>query len=260
MPAAPSLPSLVPQGQPVYDLDLMRELRGRRLCQELKVLAVIGAHRFDELPLVNKLFPSLEAIYVFEPLSEPLQALHALAARDGRIRVFPVAIADRDGEAHFHVTNNDGESSSLLSLGSHREHFPEVRVAQTLTVPTRRLDSLLAENGLRAPDVMIVDVQGAELQVLGALGPALRDTLRLIYTEVSLEALYAGGGLLADVEALLAPRFANLGFAPINAQVAAHGNAVFVAQEDVSSLLELTARERVRRAYHRWKQRRRRGG
>lgn len=265
MPAAtpharPGAPSLIPPGRAIHDLELMKELRGRRLCAELKVLAVVGAHRFDELPLVNRLFPALEAIYVFEPLPGPLAVLQALAERDPRIRVFPVAIADRDGQAQFHVTNNDGESSSLLDLGTHREHFPQVQVADTLTVTTRRLDSLLAEHGLRPPDVMIVDVQGAELQVLGALGEALRGRLRLLYTEVSLEPLYAGGGLLADVEALLAPRFVNLGFASINAQVTTHGNAVFAARDDVPALLALTPRERVRRAYHRWKQRRRARG
>lgn len=247
--------SLLAEGRAIYDLELMRLLRGRRLAAELQVLCVVGAHRFDELPLINKLFPALRHIYVFEPLPGPLQALHERAAADRRIRVFPVAVSDRDGTADFHVTSNDGESSSLLPLGSHRELFPEVAVRQTIQVTTRRLDTLLAEQGLLPPDVVIIDVQGAELQVLQAFGPALLQQVRLIYSEVSTEQVYAGAGVLADIEALLQPRFVNLGFAPINPQVPMHGNAVFVAQADVAAALAYTLPGRLRAGFHRWRRR-----
>ena len=73
--------------------------------------------------------------------------------------MFPVAVSDTDGTARFNVASNDGESSSPLELGSHREHFPSVSMQTTIEVPTRRLDSVLAEHGLRAPDLMIVGVQ-----------------------------------------------------------------------------------------------------
>jgi len=252
-------PSLIEPGQVVHDIALLKLLRGRRLCEGLRTLGVIGAHRLDELPLINKVFPALQRIFVFEPLPGPLQVLRQLAAQDGRITVFPFAVADRDGEADFHVTSNDGESSSLLAFGSHQDHFPDVQVRSTIRVGTRRIDSLLAEQGLPAPDVVIIDVQGAELQVLQSFGPALRDLVRLIYTEVSREAVYTGSGLLSDVEALLSPRFVNLGFASINADVPAHGNAVFVAQPDVDAAIAFTLAGRLRHAVRRAQERRRTG-
>jgi FkbM family methyltransferase len=234
----------------VYDIDLLRQLRGRRLPAALQVLCVIGAHRLDELPLINRIFPRLRRIYVFEPLPGPLQSLRALALADPRITVFPVAVSEHDGNADFHVASNDGESSSLLALGSHRELFPEVVVRETVSVVTRRLDSVLAEQKLEPPDAVIIDVQGAELQVLRSFGPALLSQVRLIYSEVSTEPVYAGSGLLADVERLLAPRFVSLGFAPISAAVPSHGNAVFVAQADVGSALAYTLPGRLRVAFH----------
>jgi FkbM family methyltransferase len=248
-------PSLIAAGQALYDIELLRALRGCSIGAELKVLCVIGAHRFDELPLIDTLFPWLQHIYLFEPLPGPLQALHALAARDPRIRVFPVAVSDRDGVANFNVASNDGESSSLLQLGSHRELFPQVTMQSTLQVPTRRLDSVLVEHGLPLPDVMIVDVQGAEYLVLKSLSPALLDGLRLLYTEVSLEPVYESAGLLSDVEALLGSRFVNVGFAPINANVPVHGNAVFIARSDAADALTLSTRETLRRGWRRFKQR-----
>ncbi|HEU4458439.1 MAG TPA: FkbM family methyltransferase [Methylibium sp.] len=249
--------SILAGGEPVYDLDLLRALRGTRIARELRVLSVIGAHRFDELPLIDKLFPALERIDLFEPQPGPLAALEALAARDARIRVFPFAVSDSDGTATFHVASNHGESSSLLALGTHKSLFPEVTMPDTIEVRTRRLDSVLAEHRLAAPDALLVDVQGAEYMVLSALPGELLAKLRLIYTEVSTEAVYEGARPLADVEALLAPRFVNAGFAPINARVPVHGNAVFVAREDLAALVELPLAERLRRGFHRWKRRRR---
>jgi FkbM family methyltransferase len=250
--------SLVPVGETVYDIGLLRTLRGRHLSGDLKVLCVIGAHRFEELALINRVLPSLRHIYLFEPQAAPLAALNRLASQDSRIKVFPVAVSDTDGVATFNVASNDGESSSLLQLGSHRQLFPQVTMQTSIEVPTRRLDSVLAEHDLERPDVMIVDVQGAEYLVLKSFTPALLDRLRLIFTEVSTEAVYESSRPLADIEALLSPRFVNIGFAAISAEVLVHGNAVFVAQPDVHSALAWTRRERLRQAFHRLKRRLRR--
>ena len=249
------LPSLTAGHAPIYDIELLRALRGCRISDDLTVLCVIGAHRFDELPLIDKLFPALQHIYLFEPQAGPLQVLQALAAHDARSRVFPVAVSETDGTARFNVTSNDGESSSLLQLGSHRKHFPGVSMHSSIEVPTRRLDSVLAEHGLRPPDAMIVDVQGAEYLVLKSLSPAVLDRLRLVYTEVSLEPLYESARLLSDVEALLAPRFVNVGHAAIKAQVPVHGNAVFLRRTEVATSLNLSMRERLRRCARRLRQR-----
>ena len=248
-------PSILPVGQNLYDIELLRALRGRRLSSELEVLCVIGAHKFEELPLIDRLFPALRHIYLFEPQPGPLAALQRLAGQDPRIKVFPVAVSDSDGTARFNVASNDGESSSLLQLGSHRELFPEVTMQSTIEVLTRRLDSVLAEQGLERPDAMIIDVQGAEYMVLKSFSEPLLDGLRLIYTEVSTEAVYEGAGVLSEVEALLSPRFVNVGFAPMRADVPMHGNAVFLAAADADKGLMLTTHERLRLAFHRMKRR-----
>lgn len=247
--------SILPAGQALYDIELLRALRGRRLLQELEVLCVIGAHRFEELALVNRLFSSLQHIYLFEPQAEPLSALHRLAAQDQRIKVFPVAVSDTDGVASFNIASNNGESSSLLRLGTHSRLFPEVTMQRTIDVPTRRLDSVLAQYNLRSPDAMVIDVQGAEYLVLKSLSPSVLDQVRLIYTEVSTEAVYESSGLLSDVESLLSARFLNVGYAAIRPGVPMHGNAVFIAHADADEGLQWTARERLRQTFHRVKRR-----
>lgn len=249
--------SLLDAKHPFHDTELLRQLQGRKLSAQLQVLCVIGAHRFQEMRLLLRIFPRLRRIYLFEPLAEMQAVLQALAAQDARIHVFAVAVSDRDGSASFHVTSNDGESSSLLDFGSHRELFPEVQVQQTREVQTRRLDTFLSERGLEPPDLLLVDVQGAEHQVLSAMGHKLLDHVRLIYTEVSTERVYESAGLLSDVEALLAPRFINLGYAPLRPDVPMHGNAVFAARQDAAAALALTASGHLRQAWRAWRRRKR---
>jgi FkbM family methyltransferase len=241
-----TLPSLIAPGLTVHDIELLRQLRGRRLSAELRVLCVIGAHKLAELPLIDRVFPNLRRIHVFEPLPAALVALNALAERDPRVTVIAAAVSETDGTAEFHVSSNDGESSSLLDFGSHRELFPEVSMRETITVRTRRFDSAVREFGLEPPDALIIDVQGAELQVLRSFGSALLDRVRLIYTEVSTEPVYAGSGLLSDIEALLAARFVNIGYASISTDVPMHGNAVFVARADVPRALGYSMLGRLR--------------
>ena len=250
-------PSLLDSAHRFYDAELLRQLHGRQLSQQLRVLCVIGAHRFQEMRLLLRIFPRLRCIYLFEPLQEMQPLLQALALKDPRIRVFPVAISDQDGTARFHVTSNDGESSSLLKFGSHADLFPEVQVQHTCEVKTRRLQSVLDEQGLEPPDLLLVDVQGAEHQVFSAMGPELLQHVRLIYTEVSTERVYESGGLLSDVESLLAPRFVNLGYAALRSDVPMHGNAVFAAREDAQAALALTASGSIRQAWRGWRRRRR---
>jgi FkbM family methyltransferase len=246
-----SPPSLIAADQAVFDIELLELLRGRRLSAEVRVLCIIGAHKLGELTLIDRIFPRLKRIHVFEPLPAALESLRTLAQGDKRITVIPVAVSESNGSADFHVSSNDGESSSLLNFGTHSDLFPEVQMRETIRVRTCRLESALREFDLEAPDAVIIDVQGAELQVLRSFGAAALEHVRLIYSEVSTESVYAGSGLLSDVEALLAPRFLNLGFAPLRRDVTVHGNAIFVARNDVRRALAFTWSARLRQRAHR---------
>ncbi len=78
-------------------------------------------------------------------------------------------LTDRDGDAvDFHVTSNDGESSSVFKFKHHKEAWPDVKHVITLKLRSVRLDTLLERLGY-PPDYFdgaVLDVQGAELLVL----------------------------------------------------------------------------------------------
>lgn len=208
--------------------DLLSSLRGTAVAQQVRTLYVGGAHRYQERALFDQLFPHLEAIYLFEPIPELAAMLRTMAAQDRRITVFPYALSNENGTRDFFLTNNDGESSSLLRLGKHKEIFPHVHEVRSVPVTCRTLDSVIQEAGLRAPDMLLLDVQGAEYQIVSSLSASVREHLSVLYVEASLEEVYQGARCLEDLKTVLATDLDLMAFAPLGPSSPTHGNALFL--------------------------------
>jgi FkbM family methyltransferase len=114
-------------------------------------------------------------VVAFEPQPSNLARIRenlTLNDRDAILR--QVALSDCDGTAHIQVNTPPGEGA----FGVLREDTGEGSVE----VATSRGDGLIAD-GLPAPTVLKIDVQGAELAVLRGLADALPDC-RVIYVNV----------------------------------------------------------------------------
>lgn len=208
--------------------DLLSSFRGTAVAQQVRTLYVGGAHRYQERALFDQLFPHLEAIYLFEPIPELAAMLRTMGAQDRRITVFPYALSNENGTRDFFLTNNDGESSSLLRLGKHKEIFPHVHEVRSVPVTCRTLDSVIQEAGLRAPDMLLLDVQGAEYQIVSSLSASVREHLSILYVEASLEEVYQGARCLEDLKSVLATDLDLMAFAPLGPSSPTHGNALFL--------------------------------
>ena len=106
-------------------------------------------------------------VVVFEPFPPNCTQVRYMADLNPTlsIRLEPIAVGDRDGEVEFRVMPK--ESMGKLAESPFQ---PEVMATTAIRVPIRRLDSLLAEKALPPPNVIKIDVEGAELLVLqGAL-------------------------------------------------------------------------------------------
>lgn len=99
----------------------------------------------------------------------------------------------------LNVTSNS-QSTSILQFGTHSNTYPDVRVTESVTVRTKRLDSLL--NGKKVPDFINLDIQGVELKAIMSLG-VLIDQVEVIYTEVNKRQVYVGCSLIQDIDAYL---------------------------------------------------------
>ncbi|MDH4152409.1 MAG: FkbM family methyltransferase [Nitrospira sp.] len=211
--------------------NLLMSLEGTEVALQVRTLYVGGAHRFQEHALFDRLFPNLRHLYLFEPIPELALNLRRFEGLDPRIKVFDYALSDRNETSEFFLTNNDGESSSLLRLGKHREIFPHVQAVRSIHVACRTLDRVIEDHRLEEPDMLLLDVQGAEHRILAALSAKVKRRLRALYVEASLEEVYEGAKCLEDVVAVLEPDHRLVSFSPLSPASPTHGNALFVRRQ-----------------------------
>jgi FkbM family methyltransferase len=170
-------------------------------------------------------------VVLVEAIPELAGALQARFKSRAGVSVVAVALSERNGEADFEV-NRSMASSSLLKIDPRNDDWfgLDLKVARTLRVPTLTLTQLLQEQHLESVDLLKLDLQGAERLVLTGSEEVL-PRIRVIYTEVFFERLYADAWLFWEVNEFLAAR----GFKLCGISNVAHGrngdllqaNAVF---------------------------------
>jgi FkbM family methyltransferase len=116
-------------------------------------------------------------VVAFEPVEENRRFLAANLALGGiadRVTVLPMALADEDGVVEFQVDDVQTTSGTLSRVtgGAPSEGRRNLRLAPlTDQVLCRRLDTVVREERLPLPDVIKIDVEGAEALLLrGAAG------------------------------------------------------------------------------------------
>jgi FkbM family methyltransferase len=142
-------------------------------------------------------------IEAFEPLPQPANIYERVFARDARVALHRVAIANEEGIAQFFVADRD-DSSSLLPPGQGQADAFGVHNERTIQVEVKRLDSCVTIADLPRPIMMKIDVQGAELKVLQ--GCAALDAIDFVYVELSYVVLYDGQPLFDEVATYLRGR------------------------------------------------------
>lgn len=101
-------------------------------------------------------------------------------------------VSDTDGErVTFHESNNSGQSSSFLELGTHAVHHPETHYIKDIPMVTERADTLLARHGIAVGPGWLIncDTQGTELKCLIGLGKLI-EQFDFAYLEINTQELY----------------------------------------------------------------------
>jgi FkbM family methyltransferase len=114
------------------------------------------------------------------------------------IRTLPVAVSDREGEAVLHVAGDIADSSASLYPAGQTQARPEV-------CRTVSLDHFRREEGLRPPDLIKLDVEGAELAVLQGARDLISTTPPLLLVEMEEKNLRAAGASREAIRQFLSP-------------------------------------------------------
>jgi len=138
------------------------------------------------------------------------------------------------------------ESTSLLDLGTHATEHPNVTLHYSIPVVTETLKELISKD--ETPDLIALDIQGAELKALQGFGDRIKE-INWIYCEVNREYLYNGCCLVSDLDEYLAP----FGFKRVVTRWTHHGwgDALFT-QKGLNPSLGLVKRARLRISAWNW--------
>ncbi|MEO8196367.1 MAG: FkbM family methyltransferase [Thermoanaerobaculia bacterium] len=183
-------------------LDLLALFARYRL--EARGVIHVGAHEGQELPVYRAM--GFRSILLIEANPDVFARLRAGVTADSGAELAHCAVSDHEGLAALHLTTFD-QSSSLLRLKLHRELYPEIEACGVVSVPMRRLDSLLAERPGGAADfnLLVLDVQGAELLALRGAEGSLTG-FDAVLSEINFAELYEGGALADELDTFLAER------------------------------------------------------
>ena len=167
----------------------------------------VGAFQGDVTTCYAELFPAVE-IYAFEPFPPSYEALTDKFRANKRVHVVNAAVSSRSGEAIFHVNGIPSTNSLLPRPISGRRYFPADAVTrETITVPTVTIDQFRRDHQVAVPDILKMDIQGAELEALrGADETLTSGGVSLIFAEVTFVPHYEGGVLFHQLSIYLAER------------------------------------------------------
>jgi FkbM family methyltransferase len=167
------------------------------------------------------------AVVYIEPIPSVYEVLKSrVEVVPGHFAVNAICSAKSREKVTLNVASNRGESSSILPLGEHAELFPSIKYIESMVMETSTVDEIVFSTFRgKQFDLMVVDVQGAELLVLKG---ALR-TLALVeavYVEVSERPLYEGSCTWPQIHAFLE----GLGFFLKHLSIGPHfyGNAFYL--------------------------------
>jgi FkbM family methyltransferase len=106
--------------------------------------------------------------------------------------------AEDDAEVTFNIANN-GQSSSVLPLGTHRQASPDVHYTGTQSHTLITVDTLAEKYRISGANLINADLQGFELEALKGAERTLA-LADLLYLEVNVDPLYKGCVLLPELD------------------------------------------------------------
>jgi FkbM family methyltransferase len=172
-----------------------RELFPRHNIKPKGVLHV-GANVGEEAPVYDEL--GIKDVVWIEANEQLIPQLRINTRDKYNHKVYHACVGDvQDLEVQFHISNNAGQSSSYLELGTHKTAHPEVHFVRDVVMKMQRIDQLQTCWG--GYDFLNIDLQGAELKALRGMGDLLKQ-FKWAYLEVNKAELYKGCALVEDID------------------------------------------------------------
>lgn len=169
------------------------------------VILDVGARDSEQSVEFANAFPNAH-IYSFECNPTTIPICRENSKHCDRIHLIEKAVHSFDGECTFYPTNKDktitswqdgNPGASSLFIATNKYPY-ETYVQDTITVPCARLDTVFRENQIERPQLVWMDLQGAEKIAFESMGDYLKE-VKFIYLEITHKEMYKGQVLFPEM-------------------------------------------------------------
>jgi len=158
----------------------------------------VGAHECQELTTYETYIDRSKILWV-----EAMQHLVILnRKRFPGVRIEHAVVSDTEETVMFNQSCEDGQSSSILELGIHKELHPWIYYDHSYPVDTVLLRNILCKYQDISFNFLNLDIQGAELRVLKGMEEYL-SSVDYIYSEVNSDYIYQDCALISEMDEFL---------------------------------------------------------
>jgi len=162
----------------------------------------VGANKGQERSLYASY--GLKVVWV-EPIPDIFRELQSNLADFPDQTAYNCLIAAQDGKKYqFHISDNEGSSSSILEPAKELEYWNNVNFPRSIELEAVSLATFMRTNGIdpTSYDILVLDTEGSELLVLEGAKDIL-SRFKYIQCEAANFEVRLGCCLLADLDAFL---------------------------------------------------------
>lgn len=167
----------------------------KHFTKKLKGAIHIGAHLGEEKRWYNE--NEINPVIWIEANPNLIDKLKVNVGND---LIINYGVSDVNEEKYFNIANN-GQSSSLLDLGTHKIKHSDVFYTNKILIETKRMSDLVKTYSidLAQYNFLNLDIQGSELDAIKSFD-SLIGYFDYIYTEVNIEHLYENCSLIDEID------------------------------------------------------------
>lgn len=165
----------------------------------------VGAHEAEEMNIYKQM--GCSNVLWIESMIEKHQILVQKTSEEPDMDVAIATVWSKDNETVTFYQADNGQSSSIFDMDGHKERYPDIKIVKQYQTTTSKIDTILSVKMKRrfAPDMIVLDIQGAELHALRGSTHTLKN-VKWIYAEVSYEKLYKDAALEPELTRFLDKR------------------------------------------------------
>lgn len=161
----------------------------------------VGA--WDGIEMEDYIAQNIDNVIFIEAQAEIFPTLRGRIANYPNAKALQYCVSDKMEEVQFNITNN-GQSSSILELGTHKDVHPEVTVTDTKKMQAVTIAEIFRIEKLDIAnyDFVNMDIQGSELKAIKGMGNMI-EKINAFYLEVNEKELYKGCALIGEIDEYL---------------------------------------------------------